>query len=182
MGYNKNFNGNGYRNNNYNRNNGGQYNNTYKNNGNHYRNDSRDNFRPQERTFAFDAMQYKKPDIDIRDMNGKIYTINGNFSTEFAAKIMHTFESLEKVKDQTNWIKDYPEIYNALKEWALELINRNIDGVEYTMKDVELGFGDIIVLQKLIEFIFEIVSIDPVKDDATALINNSERVAKGYNS
>lgn len=148
MAYKKNFNKN------YNRNRNNRY-----NGGQGYNNDNKKFYymdRPQEQkptSNGFDATQYKKPDITIKDLNGKTYTINGNFTTTFTETLVKANKRVEEIQANEDLEYRYPELLKLLKEWCLILINQNIDGEKYTMEDVERGFNDIYVLQALISYI-----------------------------
>lgn len=149
MAYKKNYNKNYNRNRN-NRYNSGQYRNNKKNDF-YYMND-----RPQKQkptSNGFDATQYKKPDITIKDLNGKTYTINGNFTTTFTETLVKANKRVEEIQANEDLEYRYPELLKLLKEWCLILINQNIDSEKYTMEDVERGFNDIYVLQALISYI-----------------------------
>lgn len=139
------------------RNNGGyKYNNRRNNN---YKNN---NYNPQKPAYTefdgFDATQFKKPDINIKDLRGVVYTISGNFSTAFSANILKTTEQINKIRNNSNNIEKFPEIFDLLKEWCLDLINLNVDGKTYSMDDVNAGFNDIYVLYNLISYISKVVS------------------------
>lgn len=149
MGYNYNRNNNNYR-----------YNN--KNNG--YNRNYNNNYRPQNNrheNIGFDATVYKKQDIPIKDLNGKIYHISGNFSTAFSADIIKTFEQAQKLTDKEKAVDNFPEIFALLKNWCLSLISLNTDGYECTMADVESGFNDIHVLQGLVNYIANMIVLTP---------------------
>jgi len=144
-----------YKNNNYRKNGGYKKNNNYK----YYENRNYEDNRPQERPVfnGFDATQYKKPDIEIKDLNGKVYTISGNFSTAFSAELIKTSKRIEKIRAGKDTLEQFPEMFDLLREWCLSLINLNVDGVEYTMEDVNRGFNDIYVLYNLVGYIAKVV-------------------------
>lgn len=146
--------------NNRNRYNGGhkkKYNYNYSNN----YNNRPQNSRPANDGFnGFDATQYKKPNIEIKDLNGKVYTISGNFSTAFSAEIVQYQKQIETIQKVKNDVEKFPEIFNLLKEWCLKLLNLNIEGVECTMDDVNSGFNDIHVLKNLMVYIANIVKAE----------------------
>lgn len=145
--YNNYNNNRGYRNNNYNNN----RNNNYRNN------------RPQNenRKPAFDASKYKKPDIDIKGLSGTVYTINGNFSFDFASVIFKTNSRIENVTGKdVALIEKFPEIYELLKEWTLELLNHNVNGITYTMDAVNKDFNDLYVMYNLLQFITDFIAKD----------------------
>ena len=122
MAYKKNYNKNYNRNRN-NRYNGGQ---GYNDNKKFYYMD-----RPQEQkpTFeGFDASQFKKPDITIEDLNGKVYTISGNFSTAFSAELIKTSERVDEIRNGSNDLEKFPQIFDLLRDWCLSLIKHNVDG------------------------------------------------------
>ena len=152
MAYKKNYNKNYNRNRN-NRYNGGQ---GYNDNKKFYYMD-----RPQEQkpTFeGFDASQFKKPDITIKDLNGKVYTISGNFSTAFSAELIKTSERVDEIRNGSNDLEKFPQIFDLLRDWCLSLINHNVDGETYTMDDVKRGFDDIYVLYNLVGYIGKVIS------------------------
>lgn len=144
MAYKKNYN---YKYNNKNRyNNGGQF----RKNDNYLMN------RPQEMkpTFnGFDATRYKKPDITIKDLNGTVYTINGNFSTAFAAEIAKTSKKVDEIRKGSDVLEQFPDLFDLLRGWCLSLLNLNTEGKIYTMEDVKRGFDDIYVLFNLLSYI-----------------------------
>ena len=151
-------------NNNYNRNNNYRYN---KNNG--YNRNYNNNYRPQNNrpeNIGFDATVYKKQDIPIKDLNGKIYHISGNFSTAFSADIIKTFEQAQKLTDKEKAVDNFPEIFSLLKNWCLSLISLNTDGYACTMADVEAGFNDIHVLQGLVNYIANLIALNPQDNKA----------------
>jgi hypothetical protein len=144
MAYKKNFNKKYNRNNYY----GGQY-----NRNNNYMN------RPQETkpTFTgFDATKYKRPDITIKDLNGVVYTINGNFSTAFAAELVKTSKEVDKIRKGSDVLEQFPELFDLLRGWCLSLLNLNTDGKTYTMQDVRRGFDDMYVLFNLLTYVTKI--------------------------
>lgn len=141
-------------NNNKNRYNGGRNKKQYNNYNNGYNN------RPQNRPAefnGFDATQYKKPDIEIKDLNGTVYKINGNFTSAFSAELLKNSKKIEEIRKGGNNIENFPEIYKLLREWCLSLLNQNTDGVTYSMDVVTRGFDDIYVLYNLLAYITKIV-------------------------
>ena len=131
-------------------NNRNRYNGGYKKN---YRNNNKNYYymqenRPQEKPAfnGFDATQYKKPDIEIKDLNGKVYRISGNFSTAFSAELLKTTKRVDEIRKGSSQIEQFPQIFDLLRDWCLSLINLNTDGEKYTMDDVKHGFDDIYVL------------------------------------
>lgn len=144
MAYKKNFNKN------YNRNRNNNYYGGQFNRNNNYMN------RPQETkpTFnGFDATQYKRPDITIKDLNGVIYTINGNFSSAFAAEIAKTSKKVDEIRKGSDVLEQFPDLFDLLRGWCLSLLNLNTEGKTYTMVDVKRGFDDIYVLFNLLTYI-----------------------------
>lgn len=150
MAYKKNYN---YKYNNKNRyNNGGQF----RKNDNYMMN------RPQEMkpTFnGFDATQYKKPDITIKDLNGTVYTISGNFSTAFAAEIARTSKEVDKIRKGSDVLEQFPRLFDLLRGWCLSLLNLNTEGKTYTLEDVNRGFDDIYVLFNLLTYITKLYNV-----------------------
>ena len=141
------------------------YNNNNRYNGNGYNNGFNNGYRPQNDrpvNNGFDARQYKKPDIPITDLNGKTYMISGNFSTAFAANMIKYLEEAKQFENiNVNEPEKYAGAFEILKKWCLELINLNIDGIEYTMNDVNAGFNDYFVLIGLINYIAGLMDIKP---------------------
>lgn len=143
-----------YKNNNYRKKGGYKKNSNYK----YYENKNYVDNRPQERPAReFDATRYKKDDITIRDLNGKVYTINGNFSTAFTVELVKTQKQLEKINQSKDMVECYPELLKILKSFCLVLINQNVDGEKYTLDDVEHGFNDIEVLKALVTYIGQLM-------------------------
>ena len=112
---------------------------------------------------GFDATTYKKPDIMIKDLNGKIYKVSGNFSTAFSADILKTQKRVEEIRQGSDKIEQFPQMFDLLKEWCLSLINLNVDGEQFTMEDVNKGFNDIYVLYNLVAYISNIIGQDKKK-------------------
>lgn len=115
--------------------------------------------RPQETkpTFnGFDATQYKRPDITIKDLNGVIYTINGNFSTAFTAELVKTSKEVDKIRKGSDVLEQFPELFDLLRGWCLSLLNLNTEGKTYTMQDVRRGFDDMYVLFNLLTYVTKI--------------------------
>ena len=152
MAYKKNFNKN------YNRNRNNRY-----NGGQGYNNDNKKFYymdRPQEQqpTFnGFDATQYIKPEINIKDMNGKVYTISGNFSTIFTEELVKAAKKVEEILKNDDVELRYSESLAYLKNWCLLLLNQNVNGEKYKMEDVERGFNDVVILRKLFIYISEYI-------------------------
>lgn len=150
MAYKKNYN---YKYNNKNR---------YYNGGQFRKNDNYMMNRPQEMkpTFnGFDATQFKKPDISIKDLNGTVYVINGNFSTAFAAEIAKTSKEVDKIRKGSDVLQQFPELFDLLRGWCLSLLNLNTEGKTYTMEDVKRGFDDIYVLFNLLTYITKLYNV-----------------------
>lgn len=102
---------------------------------------------------GFNARNYKKKDIEITDLNGKVYIISGNFASTFAVEMVGYIDKIEQFKsDKLNYTAA-PELINILKEWCLKLLNHNIDGKEYDMSAVNAGFNDVDVLLGLFAYI-----------------------------
>ena len=105
--------------------------------------------RPQEQkpTFeGFDATQYIKPEINIKDMNGKVYTISGNFSTIFTEELVKAAKKVEEILKNDDVGLRYSESLAYLKNWCLLLLNQNVNGEKYKMEDVECGFNDVVII------------------------------------
>lgn len=147
----------------------GQYK-KYRKNNNYNRKDNRyndnrinDNRTSQPVFNGFDATQYKKPDILIKDLNGKVYKISGNFSSAFTAEIMQMQKQIEEIK-KSDPIEKFPEIFDILKTWCLKLINLNVDGEKYNTEDVDRGFNDVYVLYNLVAYIAEIMAKEKINE------------------
>lgn len=173
MAYNKNFNNNNRYNGGYNNRNNNYHNKNYNNNYNY-------NYRPQNDRpaddFAFDATKYKKPDIKIRDMRGKVYTISGNFPKMFAVELVRNIEEINKVTngDYTQLDK-YPELIHLMKDWILSFLNLNVDGVSYTISDVNAGFNDIWCIFDLFNYIVRVVNADAKDANEMAKLQNLQK-------
>lgn len=145
-GYNRNYNGN-YRNNGYNRNNG------YRNNGYNRNFDNR----PANDVETISLVKYKKKNILIEDMNGKQFVISGNFPSEFLAEMSRVadkyLEYQKVLKSKNPDPKIFAEMFDMMKDWCLKLINMNVDGVQYTMADINAGFNDLDALIVVYDFI-----------------------------
>ena len=143
-----------YKNNNYRKKGGYKKNSNYK----YYENKNYVDNRPQERPAReFDATRYKKDDITIRDLNGKVYTINGNFSTAFTEELVKAQLQIERIEQSEDMAERYSELLKMLKSFCLVLINQNVDGEKYTLDDVEHGFNDIGVLKALLIYIGQLI-------------------------
>lgn len=143
--YNKRFNKSGNRN--------------YNNNNGFNRYDNRQYEQPA-RFNGFDARQYKKPDIEITDLNGKVYTISGNFSSELSAKLLANIEEIKGIKEKSKDVKNFPVIFDIAKDFCVDVINCNIDGVTYTWDEIKTGFNDINVLYGIMGYISNIISAE----------------------
>ena len=164
----------------YNRNKGGkywQYNNNNNNNNNNYnrynnRHNNYDNrgndgnsfesmphigndrFNNNNNMIGFDATAYKRPDILIKSINGKVYKIRGEFGTAFSAELLQTVKNVESLRDgKTDFdVEQFPEMYNVLKQWALSFINLNSEGIVYDMSEIDSQWNNLYVLYNLISF------------------------------
>lgn len=140
----------------YNKNYNNRYNGGY-NKKNNYQNRNYNNYRPQNDRPAFngfDASTYKKPDIELKGLTGKIYRISGNFSMAFASQIFKTMQRVDKVtKSNLSDIEKFPELYDLLKDWTLELLNLNTEGITYSMDAVLKDFNDLYVMYNLLQYI-----------------------------
>ena len=138
-------------NNNRNRNNGG-YNNNYNRNRNF-----NNTYAPFNAGRTIDGRKHKSEDFNIIDLNGVTYRINGNIATELQVMLVDNIERLNKIKTaNTSDITVLPELVSLMKETCLCLINHNVDGVEYTMADVNRGFSDIVFLMEVIVFAYHV--------------------------
>jgi len=140
-----------------------KYRNEYKRDNRYNDNRINDNRMSQPVFNGFDATQYKKPDILIKDLNGKVYKISGNFSSAFTADILQTQKQIEDIK-QNDPIERFPEIFDILKTWCLKLINLNVDGEKYNTEDVDRGFNDVYVLYNLVAYIAEIMAKEKINE------------------
>ena len=150
---NRNFNNQNNRGNNYNRNN-----NHNRNNNNHNRNNYNNDFQPRENNgtpnrrnnnpnAGFDFTAYVREGFPIQDMDGNKIDISGNFSGELASKAvqmaMFAADKSQYMDEIKKDPKKYTEFYESLKEWALEIINNNIDGTKYEMDYVNQHMNDL---------------------------------------
>jgi|GEM_PF-5252624 len=88
--------------------------------------------------------------------------ISGNFSTAFASDLIKYLEELKQFDNiNPNEIEKYPAAFEILKNWCLELINLNTDGIKYTMDDVDAGFNDYFILCGLMNYISDYIQLKP---------------------
>lgn len=157
---------------NYNRN-GSKYN-RYNNNG-YGRNNSAKRYdnRPQtanKNVLEFNALEHKKPNIKITDVNGKVYEINGKLSVGFIQNMVAWAADIQNMNMGKDNLKEVADMLGILREFALQLINLNVDGVEYDMEDVDRGFNDVEILYSLFIFIAGIAG--------TNLKETTDRISK----
>lgn len=143
----------------YNNYNGGYKKNRYYKNNNQKYNNNKPQSRPAQFN-GFDATQYKKPDIEIKDLNGKVYKISGNFSSEFSAKLLAKIDEINGIKGMAKDVKNFPEIFSISKDFCVDIINCNIDGITYTWDDIKTGFNDVNVLYNLMGYISRIITAE----------------------
>ncbi|MDO5410836.1 MAG: hypothetical protein Q4F21_10345, partial [Lachnospiraceae bacterium] len=86
-------------------------------------------------------------------LNGTVYTIPGNFSTEYAIKIKDTIKQVEDAENK----EDLETAYNLLKDWVFELIKMD-KSKTITMDNVINEFGDYQLLEALFREIFSLMS------------------------
>lgn len=172
MAYNKNYNGgrnnNGYRNGNYNK--------------RQYRDDYRE-FERRDRTTDDDMIElnvrrFKKKDIKIVDMTGRVYIIDGNFAHEYILQTAAFKEEAEelgkRMKEDNVDLETAKAMYDLNKECCLILLNHNINGDEYTMKDVNRGFGDVQALGYLMTNINKLAEEEAKKANKANKTNKVE--------
>ena len=112
---------------------------------------------------VLDVRRFRRKDIKIVDLNGKSYTINGNFSHEFAietGKYKTRIDALVDKRKKGATVEDVAELFAVYKDFCLMLINHNVEGVVYTMDDVNKGFNDLDALAYILNNIFKIVQDD----------------------
>lgn len=138
-------------NNNRNRNNGG-YNPNYNRNRNY-----NNTYAPFNAGRTIDGRKHKSEDFTIIDLNGVTYRINGNIETDLQVTLVENIERLQKIKATNNTdFRALPDVVALMKETCLCLINHNVDGIEYTMADVNRGFSDIVFLMEVIYFAYRV--------------------------
>lgn len=161
MAYNKNYNRNG-----------GKYNKNYNRNDRNY-NGARYENRPhatRDNVLEFNALEHKKPNIKITDVNGKRYEINGKLSVGFIQNMVAWAADIQGMTMGQDNLREVADMLGILREFALQLINLNVDGVTYTMEDVDRGFNDVEILYSLFVFITGIAG--------TNLQETTERISK----
>lgn len=121
-----------------------------------YRSDFKTVERPQSN--VFDASAYKKENIIIKDLNGREFVINGNFTGAYAIELSRYIDKITEFEKVGASVEKMPEMFDLLKQMTLTLINMNVEGVVYDMKDVEQGFNDINVLFNLMNYIVGIIN------------------------
>ena len=137
----------------YNRNNNRYYNDKERK---PYRSDFKTVERPQSN--VFDASAYKKENIIIKDLNGREFVINGNFTGAYAIELSRYIDKITEFEKVGASVEKMPEMFDLLKQMTLTLINMNVEGAVYDMKDVEQGFNDINVLFNLMNYIVGIIN------------------------
>lgn len=172
-----------YNNRNYNNNNrfNGGYNN--RNNNNYQNRNYNNNYRQNEDrpadNYAFDATKYKKPDIKIRDMNGKVYTISGNFPKMFVIELARNINEIRKITDgDYTQLDKFPELFDLLKKWVLSFLNLNVDGITYSMSEIMTGFNDVFCLFDLFNYIVKVTDADATDANEMAKLQNLQALAK----
>jgi hypothetical protein len=96
-----------------------------------------------------DLTGYKKEDIEIKSLNDTVYTIPGNFASEFFIKIYHTQTTIKKLKET-----DFEKAFNVLKNWTLELLSLD-KSKTVTIETINTEFNDFRVLEKLLTSIMQ---------------------------
>ncbi len=146
-----------YNNRNYNYNNNNNYNNRNhggrNNNGYRYNNgydDNRNNYRPQynennrDDEYFFDATQFKRNDIKIKDLKGRTYIISGNFAEMYSLELAKDAERIQAAQkaaqENGESLESNIEIINIMKEWTLGFLKYDTTGEPVTMEDITRGF------------------------------------------
>lgn len=102
--------------------------------------------------------KYRKKPVYIEDMNGKAYIINGNFTVEFVLEMAKYVDEVKRLESDLTNIENVTRLYEVYKEWCLKLINYNVDGEQYTMKDVVNGFSDLEAMKYLMGHIAKLIA------------------------
>lgn len=161
-----------YNKNNYNRN--GSYNKKYNNKGyNRNYSSKRYDDRPHTangKVLEFNAQEHKKPNIKITDINGKVYEVDGKLSVGFIQNMVAWSADIQNMTMGKNNLREVADMLGILREFALQLINLNVDGIKYAMEDVDKGFNDVEILYSLFVFITGIAG--------TNLKETTERISK----
>lgn len=97
-----------------------------------------------------DLSVFKQDDIEIKSLNGTIYTIPGNFTTEFYLSLYNAQMKIEKI-NKKNEFESYLQI---MKEIALEIIKLDTSK-SVTMETINSEFNDIKVLEALLGIIMK---------------------------
>ncbi len=139
------------------------YNNGYRNNNNRNNNRNNRNFNGNNRPAynnedVLSLRKFKQKNIKIEDMNGKPYIINGNFATEFIMNMIRVKDRITAIQADLDKPEGITEMFDILKRWCLDFINMNVDGIVYTMSDVNAGFNDFDALSYLFNFIVKTVN------------------------
>lgn len=138
----------------------------YRNNNNYRKNNYRNNYNrnnmPQKREepaqeFDFDATKYKKPDLMIRDMNGNVYKISGNFNSTFLVESYKDYEKVSGIIDGAGKESEIsPEmvetVLDTLVSWIERLLSYNMEGKTITREDIKRNFGDLFCMYDLLKF------------------------------
>ena len=123
------------------------YNNNGRNNRNtDYRANSRNNDYNEKYVIEYDARRTtRKPDFAVKDKYGKLIVINGDFETGFLTDVPDWKSKIELVRrseeiKESNDIDEVAELMRAVYSIVIGLLNQNIYGDEYTIRDIKRGF------------------------------------------
>lgn len=95
-------------------------------------------------TRKIDLSGLYKEDIEIVSLTKNIYTIPGNFPSEFYVNLYDTYVELKKLK-----AKDIKRAFEMMKELALSIISMD-KSKEVSMETVEQEFNDFRALEMLL--------------------------------
>lgn len=118
---------------------------------------------------VIDLSIYRKDDLEIKSLKGNIYTIPGNFSTEFYINLYDKYQKIQskKKKDEA---KEYMQI---AKDLALDILKLD-KSKNVTMETIENEFDDLNVLIALISEIITYandINNDPLQVSPTLKSN-----------
>lgn len=121
--------------------------------------------KPAEDMYEIKLKKYRKKPIYLEDMNGKPYVISGNFTVDFMVEMAKYIDEVKKLESDMKTVNSISEkaelvskLFDIYKEWCLKLINYNVDGIEYTMQDVNMGFNDMEAIKYLMGHIAKLIA------------------------
>lgn len=107
-------------------------------------------------TYTFDGSRYKKKDIKIVDLGGNVYIIPQGATIEWAIANYKSLEGFAELENSKFDIDKFQDVYNALKQSVLALINLNREGATYDMTQINMYFNDASMMCDLVKYVMDI--------------------------